>query len=369
MPASHSAAFPHPPDSGAERILRFSFPVTWSFLSQYPSGLKPEPKPDPQRPPIPEIITKPLFVAPAEIVEIMAPVSVVSTAPIAEPAAPDRWEMVIPKMTRPAATRPVKKLLSEEPAARTRFLDTPPATEPVSDRLPNVDGNRGGSDAVDMRPPAFGSITQQPARAVSLPVMIGIALTILLAAGLLVFTPSKSSAVVPEIVVEAGTALPMGPARWVPLTAWPRQVSLVRGSDKLSDFRMDLQGQIRPQPLGWIFRATDSKNFYAMKLEVVKPGPGASLVLKRFAVIAGQDQPVMQIPLALPVRPGAIYKIRTEGVGDRFTTWVMDQKIDQWSDTRLAAGGVGLYNERGAQGAWVGDIAVFPLLRKSGLRK
>jgi hypothetical protein len=170
-------------------------------------------------------------------------------------------------------------------------------------------------------------------------------------------------------VVEAGP--PIVDAGWI--TDWgadpgvrrTRQISLLRASQPLTDYRLELQGQIESKAIGWVFRAMDPKNYYVTKLEIVKPGLEPGVALVRFAVFHGEEQPHSQFPLPMPLRRDTMYKIRFEAVGAHFTTWVQDQKVDDWTDSRITAGGVGLYSERGEQASLKGGVNVVPLtLRK-----
>jgi hypothetical protein len=205
-------------------------------------------------------------------------------------------------------------------------------------------------------------------------------LAALLIAGIYLFAlkPDAAAPKVPApISVEAGPALQVSPTLWTPLSEWPRRVSVVRGSMNLTDFRMDFQSPTKWKSIGWIFRAEDSKNFYALKLETVvpalgipKPAPESSspesstVVLKRFTVIDGRDEMATQVPLSTAFRPGAMFKIRTEAVGNKFTTWISNWKVDEWTDARLGGGGVGLFSDHGEAAAVVADLAVYPLLKK-----
>ena len=62
---------------------------------------------------------------------------------------------------------------------------------------------------------------------------------------------------------------------------------------------------------------------------------------------------------ALPL--GGRYKIRFEAVGDHFTTWLQDRKVDEWTDARLKTGGAGVYSEGIEQSTLHGDFRVTPL--------
>ena len=126
-----------------------------------------------------------------------------------------------------------------------------------------------------------------------------------------------------------------------------RQITILRSSQTYTDYRIQMQAQIETKAIGWVFRAADPKNFYVTKIEIVKPGLEPSIALVRFAVINGEEQPHVRIPLLMKVWRDTMYKIQFDAVGNHFTTYVQDQKIDQWTDDRIKTGGVGLYSERG----------------------
>jgi len=280
----------------------------------------------------------------------------------------DRWEMVIPKMSRPGAHSP-QKLISETPAASLP-ADVPsqPQEELSTARPEDLAPKESGADA-SSSVPEFAFLDRQSSRGTRKFVMIGASsLGALLVAGILAFSltqdtvRSKGPALA---TVVTGPALPTGAAQWTPLAESPRWISVVSGSMNLTDFRMEFQRPAGAKPIGWVFRARDSKNYYAMRLELVKSAAGSSsVVMKRFAVIDGRDQPVTEIPVTVAIQPGAMYKVRTEALGNTFTTWIADRKIDEWTDARLGGGGVGLYNDRAELWTVVHDLAVFPLVRK-----
>src|SRR4029079_44204 len=136
------------------------------------------------------------------------------------------------------------------------------------------------------------------------------------------------------------------------------RVSLLLSSMKLAAYRLDFESSIRIKALGWVYRAQDSKNFYVSKIEFQKPGLNPVYALVHFAVINGVEQPRVETPLHVSVPMGGIYKIRFEAVGNRFTTWVQGQKIEQWADSRLSFGGAGLYGEGVEQSILHGNFAV-----------
>ena len=143
-----------------------------------------------------------------------------------------------------------------------------------------------------------------------------------------------------------------------------RRLAILRGSLPLSDYRIDFQAQIENKAIGWVYRAKDPKNYYVNRLEIVKPGLQPRIALVRFAVLEGEEQPRTQLPLSLDVRLDTLYKIRFEAVGDRFATWIGDQKIDEWSDTHLRSGGVGMYSEKGESISMKDSVSVVSLVNK-----
>jgi hypothetical protein len=201
---------------------------------------------------------------------------------------------------------------------------------------------------------------------------IGIAVVLVAGLGVLIAFSSKSGGATPvsnhtETVVP-GTALPAGEAGWI--TDWgadpgvrrTRQISILRSSQTLTDYRIEMQGQIETKAIGWIFRAADPKNFYVTKLEIVKPGLEPTVALVRFAVVNGEEGAHTQLPLPMKVRRDTMYKIRMDAVGNHFTTYVQDEKLDDWTDDRVKTGGVGLYSERGETATLKGGMSVVPLV-------
>lgn len=197
-------------------------------------------------------------------------------------------------------------------------------------------------------------------------------IAVLAVAGLIAFitksggTPASTG----PRVVEAGPALSANESGWI--TDWgadagmrrQRQFSILRTSLNLTDYRIEFEAQIETKAVGWIYRAKDPKNFYVAKLEIVKPGLNPTVALVRFAVIDGEEQAHAQLPLTIPVRLDTMYKVRFDAVADRFTTWVQDQKIEEWNDARIQLGGVGMYYERGESASVKGGVRVVPLVIK-----
>ncbi len=170
-------------------------------------------------------------------------------------------------------------------------------------------------------------------------------------------------------VVEA-PALATGESGWI--TDWGTEpgvrrqndISILRASMSLTDYRLEFQAQIESKSIGWVYRAVDGKNYYISKLEIVKPGINPAVAVVRYAIVKGEEQPRSQFPLPMKVNLDTVYNIRFDAVGDHFTTWVQDQKIDDFTDDRIKTGGVGLFTEHGERSGLIGAMRVAPLVIK-----
>jgi hypothetical protein len=181
----------------------------------------------------------------------------------------------------------------------------------------------------------------------------------------------KPAAEVPAAVsstptVASGVAIPGGWIDdWANAAKSRRHISLLSGSAKLSDYRLEFEAQIESKAIGWIFRGLNPRNYYVTKLEVVTPGLEPTVALVHFAVVDGQDEDRVVVPLPMKVRVDTTYKIRFEAFGNHFTTWVQDQKIADWTDSRFGSGGVGFFSERDEKAAMQGNVNVVALVPKN----
>lgn len=124
------------------------------------------------------------------------------------------------------------------------------------------------------------------------------------------------------------------------------QLALLRPSRKMTDYQMEFLGQIAGTSMGWVYRAEDLENYYAMKIVTAKPGPLPSLVLVRYTVIAGREEQRVQVPIRMMIHNETPYRVRVNVTGDSFTTSIEGQVIDFWRDDRFKRGGVGLFSEK-----------------------
>jgi hypothetical protein len=234
------------------------------------------------------------------------------------------WEMVLPRMRRPAAVAP-------------KAVPQP---------------------ALLLAAPQF-SMAAEPNR---LRRWIGLAgVVLLLAAGAAAYQWLRQGSSPTE-----AAGMEMGGAGWI--TEWAsdsagsargRQISLYRPSVSMSDYRLEFLGRIEHRSLGWVFRAADSKNYYVAKLEAAQPAARV-LTITHFAVIRGFEGLHIQRTLRLDPGAAGMLKVRLEARGPRFTIYVQNQVVEDWEDDRLKSGGLGFLNEREERGQVQSMEIAFP---------
>ena len=126
----------------------------------------------------------------------------------------------------------------------------------------------------------------------------------------------------------------------------PGSLAVFEPTMKMSDYRLEFLGQIDQKAIGWAFRAADTRNYYAMKMEIVKPGPLPELALFRYAVIDGRPGAAVRIPVRVTFHNGTPYRFRSEVSGRKFATYVEDELTDFFTDEKLARGGVGFFSDK-----------------------
>ena len=125
-----------------------------------------------------------------------------------------------------------------------------------------------------------------------------------------------------------------------------RQITIYRPSLKLTNYRIEFQGEIENKSIGWVFRAMDPYNYYAMKLAIVTPGLTPKMALIKYMVVQGHETEVGRVPLDMAVRNDTLFNVRVDVRGSKFSTYVQGQAVDVWTDEQLKSGGVGFLNER-----------------------
>ena len=125
------------------------------------------------------------------------------------------------------------------------------------------------------------------------------------------------------------------------------QLALYRPTLKMNNYRLEFFAQIENKSVGWVFRAKDEQNYYAMKLSVTEPGPRPLVSVVRYPVLGGKKGKKVQIPLPIMMHNNTPYRVALDVKGNRYRTFIEDQEVDSWHDDRLLAGGVGFFSETG----------------------
>jgi hypothetical protein len=279
-------------DSGlhAEFPVRFRFPVTGLSISATLDSIRADAPPPAGDPPV-------------------------AIRPVATPDSTAQWEMVIPKMVRPA-TRPAPERL--RPAPR------PPQTEhaPSFSILPR------SSWAI-----AWNAIALQ----------WKLTLAAVATIGLIMWAWPRTEA--PKLVSPA----PEG--GWVRERAFGaglkegRQLIRYRTSPKVSDYRLEFEWNPDSKGVGWIFRASDAGNYHGARLGLVPSRVNPSVAVEHFTVLSGIESQHSR-KLAPLVGDYSSIGVRMDARGSAFTVYVQGNGVDSWTDPRLADGDIGFYLER-----------------------
>lgn len=126
-----------------------------------------------------------------------------------------------------------------------------------------------------------------------------------------------------------------------------KQISLFRPTMSMTDYRFEFRGQIEQKALGWIVRAANSKNYYVLKIEMIKRGLSPVFALVKYPVIDGKETTHTQIMLNGDYRIDQLWNIRTDVKGSKIITYVQEKLADYWTDDQVKTGGAGFYIDKG----------------------
>jgi hypothetical protein len=125
-----------------------------------------------------------------------------------------------------------------------------------------------------------------------------------------------------------------------------RQLVLYQPSLGATNGQIEFTWKVDDRGVGWIFRAKDIANYYAMRMKVLKPAPSLTLSVEHFSVQFGEVSSHSEKVLALPRNDSAL-RLKLDAAGPSFTLYLQGNAVDYWTDTRLTAGAFGFYEERG----------------------
>jgi hypothetical protein len=124
-------------------------------------------------------------------------------------------------------------------------------------------------------------------------------------------------------------------------------LALYRPSASYSNYRLEFFAQIESKSMGWVVRARDPQNYYAMKFTIVDPGLRPIIAMVHYPVVGGKNGHRVEVPLSVMVHNNTPYHVAVEVTGNRVITSIEGQEVDRWTDDTLASGGVGFFSEPG----------------------
>ena len=135
----------------------------------------------------------------------------------------------------------------------------------------------------------------------------------------------------------------------------PGPLALLRPSVGLQDYTFEFLGKIDQRALSWVYRAKDTRNYYAGKLVMVQAGPLPKVHLVRYRVVNGREEGRKSVPVPEQVRMETMYRVKIDVSGNDFTTSVLGKVVDTYSDGLHTQGGIGFFSARGeeAKVRWV----------------
>jgi hypothetical protein len=127
----------------------------------------------------------------------------------------------------------------------------------------------------------------------------------------------------------------------------PGQLALFQPTLAYADYRLDFFGEIEKNSMSWVVRGKDAQNYYAMKVNLLRPGLRPVLSMVHYPVVQGRQGHKVELPLSVMIHNGMPYHVSVEVKGSHYTASIEGEEVDSWSDDTLLAGGVGFFSETG----------------------
>ncbi len=327
----------------SEYPARFRFRVTWVYVTAPLSPVQAN-VPKVQHSPRPSgvIVSSPISVA------------LVPTPPTPPPAPPAaarsdaQWEMVIPKMARPAPQRPPVPTIAAR-APHTEFK--PAGIKPAEIKLPETKppDTKPTEDATPVTEKAVSFYTLQESLVPRRWKVLSFAAAAVFAIGVIAWVRPSGSR--PDAATSSAQS---SGGAWSRRTAYlvgskePREIVVYDGSNGLENYRMEFGWTPETNGVGWIFRAQDSANYYAAKVRLVEAGITPAVSVEHFTVVQGVEGPHSRKVITLTKAAGSV-QVRLDASGPAFTLYVEGNPVDYWNDSRYTSGSLGFYEDRGAR--------------------
>ena len=92
----------------------------------------------------------------------------------------------------------------------------------------------------------------------------------------------------------------------------PGQLALYTPTVDMRDYSFQFLGQVERKSLNWVFRASDTKNYYSMRIVIAKGGPLPIAHLIRSTIINGKERDVKVLPVPFSIRPDTLYLVKMD---------------------------------------------------------
>jgi hypothetical protein len=125
------------------------------------------------------------------------------------------------------------------------------------------------------------------------------------------------------------------------------EMALFQPSLHYTDYHMEFYGQIEEKSMGWVVRAQDKQNYYAMKFKVIEPGLRPIIAMVHYQVVNGKRGHTQQTPLSVMVHNNQPYHVSVDVRGNHFVAAIEGEPVDSWTDDAPKKGGVGFFSETG----------------------
>lgn len=127
----------------------------------------------------------------------------------------------------------------------------------------------------------------------------------------------------------------------------PGRLRLWKPTIETRDYEVEFSAAIEKKAMGWAFRAKDTNTYYATKIILQRPGLLSGASILRYGVKDREIFGRVELPLPTVLERARDYQITMLVEGDRFTTLIDGRMVDEWTDGRLKAGGVGFFADEG----------------------
>lgn len=316
-----------------DRAISFQFIVTWSSLR--PTADPPKPmtqsfplvhaceRSRPTAAPAPRVMPSPQPSSPLNAsVRTYADEVVPGAVKSNQTSYGLQWEMVVPKMVR-----------------------TPKKVTPLNSPRPALASPSAAGDTVIAE--QFASHLYAPS--FSLRKSFSFKLCIAVVALAAVIIPlwrraARPSATEIQTSIAAGDWLREAAVAGDPGVKQSRQLILYKPALKAADYRFEFDWMTDSGDVGFVFRAKDLGNYYAVRLKVLRPGSSPTLAAEYFGVYHFIESPhnekVMVFSKSEPV-----VRLRMDVLGPMFTLYLQNIATEYRTDAQLGSGALGFFEE------------------------